>query len=382
MDLTEVSISGYRSIRAIHLPMQRLNVLLGSNGVGKTNLYRALHLMHAAANGTFASELAAEGGLPSAFWAGERRIQDKPRICFGVKLDNLGTDHGSIGFDNPNYSFEVGFPPKVAHAAFPNEAEIKTETLTMQAGQRKITMMERKGRTISVRNDKGARIQIEDDLLASECALSNLGATATYLEIAAMRRTLSQWRFYHGFRTDAASPIRQPTPAITAPLLLSDGSNLAAVFATLRHIREDSFDLDNAIDDVFPGAKLEVPLPEQHASFALTYPEFPNRAFAASELSDGTIQYLALMGALLSYRPPPFMALNEPETSLHPSVLPALGRLIAKAAERTQILVVTHSTELADAIKTETGITPRQVIKTDGATWLEGLNKLGQFNDE
>lgn len=383
MDLNEVSIQGYRSVRSIRFPVKRLTVLVGGNGVGKTNLYRALQLIHAASLGNFSSELASEGGLPSAFWAGELRKHDKHRIILSVRLDELdiGTD-GNNGIPDPTYNLEVGFPPTKAHAAFPQEAEIKTESLTIRAGRRTITMMERKGRVITVRDDKGVRIPVEDDLLASESALASLGATGTYSEIATLCRALSQWRFYHNFRTDSLSPLRQPCPPVTSPTLRSDGSNLAAVFATLRHIRQDTFDLAQAIDDAFPGSELIVPLPEQHATFALTYPDFPHRQFAASELSDGTLQYLALMGALLSYRLPRFMAINEPEASLHPSVLPALGRLIAKAAERTQILVVTHSPELAASIELETGIASRQVIKKQGATWLEGLNQIGQFNDD
>ena len=90
----------------------------------------------------------------------------------------------------------------------------------------------------------------------------------------------------------------------------------------------------------------------------------------------------ALLGALLAYRLPPFIALNGPENSLHQSLLPALGRIIARAAERTQIWVVTHSEVLAEAIAQESGVTPRTVIRRDGATWLEGLGSFGAFVDD
>jgi len=87
------------------------------------------------------------------------------------------------------------------------------------------------------------------------------------------------WRFYHDFRTDRLSPLRQPCLAVTTPTLASDGSDLAAVFATLVHIREDSTELDRAIDDAFPGAQLVVPDPERTASFGLIMPEYPKRTF-------------------------------------------------------------------------------------------------------
>src|SRR5881398_3067509 len=70
------------------------------------------------------------------------------------------------------------------------------------------------------------------------------------------------------------------------------------------------------------------------------------RALDAAELSDGTLRYLLWIAALLTPRPPALMVLNEPETSLHPDLLPPLARLIAQAAERSQIIVVTHAAQL------------------------------------
>jgi predicted ATPase len=147
----------------------------------------------------------------------------------------------------------------------------------------------------------------------------------------------------------------------------------------LVHIREDAVALDRAIDDAFPGAKLVVPEPGRNASFGVLFPEYPQRVFELAELSDGTLRYLALVGALLAYRLPAFVALNEPETSLHPSLLDPLARLIVDAARRSQIWLVTHSDQLADAIAALSGITPRRVVKQNGATWIEGLKITGEF---
>ncbi len=59
------------------------------------------------------------------------------------------------------------------------------------------------------------------------------------------------------------------------------------------------------------------------------------RPLAAAELSDGALAYLCLVAALASYRLPGFIALNEPETSLHPDLVGPLARLIGRASERT-----------------------------------------------
>lgn len=380
MGLTDIHIAGYRSVRSIRFPVRQLSVLVGANGVGKTNLYRALELVRAAATGELAEEVARQGGLASLLWAGERKVNDQPRLVLEVRLDNVlaGTDDGDTFA--PTYRIETGFPNKISDAAFDTEAQIKLESLTLRQGSRNTDLLERKGAAAWFRDDAGKRRQLEEPLLASETALA--AVRGSFPEVDAVRHTIASWRFYHGFRTDPASPLRRPALAITAPMLNADGSNLAAVFATLRHIRQESIDLDAAIEDAFPGAFLDVPMPDANASFSMTFPDMPSRAFGAAELSDGTLQFLALMGALLSYRLPPLIALNEPEASLHPDLLPALARIIAKAAERSQIWVVTHSRILADALAAETGVLPRDVIRQDGATWLDGLNQLGLFTDD
>jgi predicted ATPase len=77
------------------------------------------------------------------------------------------------------------------------------------------------------------------------------------------------------------------------------------------------------------------------------------RSLKAAELSDGTLRYLLWAAALLTPRPPGLLVLNEPETSLHPDLLPALGRLIAKAAERSQVIAVSHAPTLIDALQAD-----------------------------
>jgi predicted ATPase len=170
--------------------------------------------------------------------------------------------------------------------------------------------------------------------------------------------------------------------AVAAPTLASDGSNLAAVFATLAYIRQDTADLDAAIDNAFPGARLIIDASERTASFGMSFAEFPHRVFEAAELSDGTLRFLALAGALMAYRLPPFIALNEPESSLHPDLMEPLGRMVARAAERTQVWLVTHSERLAAVIRKAGAGDVRTVVKHNGATTIEGLTLLGTFRDD
>lgn len=373
----EVAVSGYRSLRRIGFPVDDLSVFVGGNGTGKTNLYRALELLQAAALGTLTRDLAAEGGMDSVLWAGRRRQGEPARLCLSVSLRDDET--GQVFA----YTVEIGLVPQagaeIYGAAFRQEPQVKAERLTVRNGGRTAVILDRDGRSGFVRDADGRKQSLGIDLLATETALGSALIATGQPEIALVRLAMTAWRFHHGFRTDADSPLRRPCLAVTTPTLASDGSDLAAVFATLAHIRQDTTDLDEAIDGAFPGARLIVPEPAREASFGVTFPDFAKRSFDAAELSDGTLRFLALAGALLGYRLPPFIALNEPETSLHPDLMEPLARLIARAAERTQVWLVTHSDRLADAIAASGGPRPRTVLKRDGETWIEGLRLSGTF---
>jgi predicted ATPase len=384
--LCDVSIAGYRSLRSIRFPVGRLSVFVGANGVGKTNLYHALFLLQAAAAGTLAQALAIEGGMESALWAGARRRKEPVRIAVKAGFATAETESKGYSYEVStglvySYETEIGFRLPTA-AAFPLEPQVKEEIVTHYHAKRARKILERRGPAVHLRDIDGERVALDTELMASETALGSIEDVARFPDLYAIRQTMLDWRFYHEMRTDRDSVLRKPCLAVTSPTLASDGSNLAAVFATLAHIRQDRVDLDRAVADAFPGAELVVPMPDRTARLGMIFPEHPQRVFDASELSDGTLRYLALAGALLAYRLPAFVALNEPEASLHPDLLEPLARLIVRAAARTQIWLVTHSERLAAALAEAGNIKPLTVIKRSGQTWIDGLSLVGNFHEE
>jgi predicted ATPase len=299
MRIREVGISGYRSLRAIRFPTGRLTVFIGANGVGKSNLYRALQLLQAAAAGTLSRELASEGGMQSALWAGKRTVNTPVRIKLSVEMaaSTDGAEQTSFDYDDDesatySYQIDIGLPIPGA-PAFALEPQVKEESLIFHGGPRPVTVLQRKGPHATAIDDQGRKHTLGATLLASETALSAVRDPSRFADIDVVRRIMLDWRFYHDFRSDRDSPLRQPCLAVTTPTLASDGADLAAVFATLTHIREDAHALYQAIDDAFPGARLDVNASEGTASFGLTQPDYPKRVFQANELSDGTLRYPA-----------------------------------------------------------------------------------------
>lgn len=375
MRLISFSAAGYRSLRSIRLDIGQASVFVGENGAGKSNLYRALQLIKASAEGSLAREIAGEGGMSSALWSGKRRAGQPVRVIIDAEFVD---DETAAKY---TYKVEIGLPPPAA-AGFAFEPHVKEETLVVEAGLRPVEMMTRKGPAVFARDGEGRRVEHPERILNSETALALLGAAGRYPEVGDLRAAVAGWRFYHGFRTDTDSPVRKPALATTSPMLDEDGANLAAVFATLRHIRGDTADLDASIAEAMGGAQLDVPVPGERATFGLMLPEFPQRLFRPQELSDGQIRFLALAGALMSYRLPRLIALNEPEASLHPRMLPSLADMIARAAERTQLWVVTHSRELADLVRDRTGSRALTVVRLEGATMIEGMRATGLMPDD
>nr|WP_027992418.1 AAA family ATPase [Sinorhizobium meliloti] len=376
MMLRSMFAENYRSLRSIRMDLAGVNLFIGENGVGKSNLYRALQLVQAAVRGHLAREIAEEGGMVSAIWSGPQRVGKPARIRLDAELID---EERAITF---RYRIEAGFRPPKAAAGFAHEPQVKEEELTIETGRRPVPVMKRIGPGIFVRGEGGRMVDYPEQAMTSETAISLLGDAGHYPEIGDFRRAVDQWRFFHGFRTDRESPLRMPCLAITAPLLDETGFNMAAVFATLRHTRQDTVDLDRAIADAFAGARLAVPEPGEYADFSLVVPDFPHRLFSPRELSDGQMRFLALAAALLSYRRPRFIALNEPETSLHPDMLPALAAMVASAARESQIWIVTHSERLAALVQERCGVRARRVIRRDGATWIEGMRLTGMIDEE
>ncbi len=364
MAIRELRIAGYRSLKGLEIWLSQLNVFTGPNGCGKSNLYRALVLLAAAARGALARSLAEEGGMPSVLWAGERR-KGSVRLTLGVAWDDW------------DYELSCGLPTS-AMSAFFLDPLIKEEWVRT-AGRRPVALMERKNMSLWLRDRDGKRVVYPLELLASESAMAQIMEPHLYPELAWLREEMAAWRFYHHFRTDPGSPLRRPQVGVHTPVLSADGHDLAAALQTIIEIGDDRA-LDDELDAAFPGAELTIFQERGRFEVGLTLPGI-KRPFEARELSDGTLRYLCLLAVLLSPRPPELLALNEPETSIHADLLEPLARLIVKASERSQILVVTHSRALAAHIEAASRCPVFRLEKIEGETMIAGRSLLAKDDE-
>ncbi|PTL83860.1 AAA family ATPase [Vitiosangium sp. GDMCC 1.1324] len=355
MPVQELWIEGYRSVQSLRFPLEPVTVVVGPNGCGKTNVYRALQLLHSGAEGSLAHSLAEEGGMPSVLWAGSRKKGEPARFTVGVRLEDLA------------YELSCGLVPP-PEGPFGLDPDVKEETVWLHEGKRRHVMAERRSRSVFARDAEGHRTTFAVELWGNESVLAQIVEPHRFPLLSALRAELLRWRFYHHFRTDPESPLRHAQVGVRTPALAHDGRDLAAALMTIDNIGDDR-GLHEAVENAFPGSSLELDNEDGRFSIRMRMPGL-QRALEASELSDGTLRYLCLLAALLSPRPPPFLALNEPETSLHPSLLEPLGRLIATASRRSQVFVTTHAHELATALEKHAGASVLSLRKDGGATEL------------
>jgi predicted ATPase len=371
--INRLAIAGYRSLRDVRLGLERLNVVTGANGSGKSSLYRALRSLADVAQGRIIQSLAMEGGLPSTLWAGPERFsrEMKAGIQLVQPLVRSGPVSLKLGFssDDYGYAIDLGLPifSKELPSAFLRDPEIKSENLwTGERLSRTNVFAQRRGKAVQIRDSAGSWRQVAHDLLPLDSMIDHYSDPREAPELLQVRERMRNWRFYHGFRTDAGAPARRRQVGTYTPVLGGDGADLAAAYQTILEIG-GADDLDTAIADAFPGSTVEVVIADGYFELAMQQHGLL-RPLATSELSDGTLRYLLLVTALLSPRPPELMVLNEPEASLHPDLLPALARLIAQASERSQIIVVSHSVDLVDRLTVDLGAKQIMLEKQLGET--------------
>ena len=370
-----LAVSGYRSIRNLVLPLERLNVITGGNGTGKSNLYRALRLLADVAQGRAIAALAMEGGLQSTLWAGPETISKAVKRGQAPVQGTLRKNSVALklGFASEDfgYAIDLGLPIPHGPSLFNLDPMIKAEAVWAGATMRRSNVFAtRTNGVVQVLGEGGRKdIQIRD-LAPYDSMMTHAADVTSGRELLVLRERMRSWRFYDHFRTDRDAPARIARVGTRTFALAGGGADLAAAPQTAMENGDDRA-LSAAIDDAFPGSSIAIE--ETRGIFELYMHQHGIlRPLSVSELSDGTLRYLLLVAALMTPLPPPLIVLNEPETSLHPDLIAPLGRLIAKASKQSQLIVVTHSAALVELLR-EKGAAVYELVKEAGETVVKNV---------
>lgn len=348
------------------IELKALNVLIGTNGSGKSNLIDCIGLLQSAPE-KLAETIRTEGSVQEWLWKGAKK----------------SVTHVEVVIANPPYqALRHWFEFREANLRFELSDE-RIESAQPNPGKEKPFLYfgnEYGNPIISVRSKAKPRQLTRESIDPELSILSQRRDPDQYPELTYLGDVYKRIRLYREWSFGRSNPAREWQSASGLnDFLTPNGDNLALMLNRLlsfpaikQQIRELLNELYEGITDVNVqvfGGRLQVYLHEQRGF-----------TIGASRLSDGTLRFLCLLAILLHPEPPALICLEEPELGLHPDAIVTIGKLIKEASTRTQLIVTTHSRILIDAFQES----PEDIIvvkREEGCTILERLDeqKLAGF---
>lgn len=318
--IEKVIIKNFKSIRDLELPLTQLNVLIGSNGVGKSNFISFFEMAKAIFEQRFGSYTLEKGGIDNLLYRG-RKISSEI--------------YGLMDFKNTNAFF-----------------------FTLKPAQSNKGYIENTGDYFNNRHEPDKDYfrlwhrTFWDSGVEESALVSQTEWRATYL-----KSYLRSFTVYHFHDTSSSSPMRGQCDINDNAFLRDNGSNLAAYLYMLKMTDEKSFRLiEGTVRSIAPYFKRFNLRPDSvyPSKISLEWEEMNSDMYLNGySFSDGTIRFIALATLLLQTRLPEVIIIDEPELGLHPAAINKLASLIVRASKMSQVILSTQSTGLVNCFKPE-----------------------------
>jgi predicted ATPase len=345
-----------------------LNVLVGPNASGKTNLLRLLELLSHSARGRLGKYIRSEGGIEPLLWDGS-----SPSLSIRLHIPPIDP---RVDPSRADWRYEVELARIGKGSSYRIERERLADYYKFEKGLEPgpFKALERQANRAFIFDDERRALEARQEDLSEEETLLSVatGPFAANRKVADFRLWLENITVYRDISTSMNSPLRQPAITSLETQVASDGSNLIPVLHTLysgnrEFKRELKLAMQAAFGDEFedlsfpPAADQQIQLRVQWRSL--------RREQSAADISDGTLRFLFLISVLGNPNQPSLIAIDEPETGLHPSMLPIVAEFAREASRRTQVIFTTHSPAMLDAF----GTRPPTVTVVD---WREARTRF------
>ncbi len=355
------------------IELKSLNVLIGPNASGKSNLIEAIGLLRASPI-ALAWPISDGGGVMDWLWKGSKRIPTAEVNATVHYPEGIMPLRHRISFTMVGQRFElVDEAVEDEHSDAPQSAEVRFYYRYRKGHPVISAYSERAGE-----QDYGNRSLRElrrEDLALEESILSQRKDPDQYPEITYLGNQYSKIGLYREWNLGRYAPPRLPQKAdLPGDFLLEDASNLGLVLNNLEHEGEVwSLLLEKLKQFHGPFRRISTKIEGGTVQIFL-HEDGLHQPIPATRLSDGTLRFLSLLSILCHPSPPPLVCIEEPELGLHPDILPTLAELLMDASQRTQLIVTTQSDILVDAL-TETPDAILVCEKYDGSTTMKRLKK-------
>ncbi len=336
--LNRIQISGYKSIKSLDLELKSLNILIGSNGVGKSNFISFFKFMKKILDKDLPTYTAEQGGANKLLHFGKKSTSE---IYFAMQFIPNGYKAILLPTVNDRFIFKEELTFFFA------------DTIAYAGGTKCYTL-----------NNSGG----ENSKLPNRShSLTPEGHIVGFIQ---------DWKVYHFHDTSASAKVKQTCNINDCTVLSSDASNIAAFLRTIREYNEKSYNqIVQTIKRVAPFFQDFILEPEMNNQDTIKLKwkhKGTDEYFDANDLSDGTLRFICLTTLLLQPNLPTIILLDEPELGLHPFALQILAGMLKKVSKKTQIIASTQSVTLADNFDIEDIIV---VNRKENHSELERLEK-------
>lgn len=320
-----------------------LNVLIGPNASGKSNLLEALAILRATAR-DLQGAIREGGGIDEYIWKNDDAHKT-------ARLDAVVDDPQALLTDCIQYGIELGRTGTRLDVA--SELIQGMPRSTSAEGARispAYQFQSNNGLLLSHIADEDARVLGRDELKAGQSILSQRRDPERYREITFLADYFADIVLFREWNFGARTPARLPQPTdLPTDFLLPDASNLGLILHDLSQTSAKRDELVHYLRRFYEHARF-ISTRIQGGPLQLYIEEEGGRMIPASRLSDGTLRLLCLLAILCHPAPPAVIGIEEPELGLHPDIMPTVADLLRKASERTQLFVTTHSDALISAL--------------------------------
>jgi predicted ATPase len=358
------------------LPLEPLNVLIGPNASGKSNLIEALSVLGAAPR-DLQTPIREGGGIQEWPWKGARRL--------GTAIVDVTMEYPagkmplrySLSFTETASRFDLQDEALENERPFPGNPD-PYFYYRYQDGRPAINVVtEAEVTRVDQIFGTGPRFERSlrrEDVEPDQSILSQRRDPDSYPELTYVATRLERMRFYREWNLGRLTPPRLAQKAdLPNHVLLEDASNLGLVLSDLLNRPDLKSQIVSRLQTFYSEVKDIVVNTTSGVVQVFFHESGLHHSVPATRLSDGTLRYLCLLVVLCHPEPPPVICLEEPELGLHPDIIPEVAKLLLEASTRTQLIVTTHSDILMDALSD----TPEAVVvceKVDGATQLQRLD--------
>lgn len=333
------------------IDLQPLNVLIGSNGSGKSNLIQAIGLLQATPR-NLAAPIREGGGVSEWLWKGGSE-QQFPIAHISATIDypeGVMPLRYQMSFTMNGQRLELVDESVENEQKFDDNYEDVYFFYRYQNGHPILNIITKPEAKAGREDQRVKRSLQREELSPEQSVLSQKKDRDYYPELTYLNHQFYQIRIYREWNLGRYRPPRLPQPSdLPNDFLEEDYSNLGHVLNNLYFqgykplLIEKLQKFYDAIADILvrvEASTLQVFLREKQR----------HRPIPATRLSDGTLRYLCLLTILCHPSPPPLVCIEEPEIGLHPDILPMVAELLIEASQRTQLIVTTHSDALISGL--------------------------------